>query len=352
MVCILARRASADVFASNTGYYLAGDGSWAGQMAAASAAADGSTGLVPAPLTGQHDSYLRGDGKWIRANNAPTAAQYVFGRTTSTQSKSAGSMTYVNFQMANTITVGSAAVQTADNSFTILPGYSYKITAGIPFGMLAENITGAGLSIYVGGVAQGAEGPVIPMYPPPSASYFYDAAALCYVTPTVSSVVQVGFNYTGASCSLYGGAFITIEVVSNANAISPFAGATVKVDGASGYTPKPLAGQQNYVLTGGGGWQPPAISVQNNMTGSRTLGTIYQNTTGKSMFVSVMDVGGVTWHHLHAYSDNTAIPTTLVSMGYADGNGCSVAFWVLNNNYYQVLQDGGGDSVRSWIEWY
>jgi hypothetical protein len=61
-------------FGVNAGYYLSGDGGWAGQMQPAAASADGDTGLVPMPKAGQQNSYLRGDGKWIQANNAPTSA--------------------------------------------------------------------------------------------------------------------------------------------------------------------------------------------------------------------------------------------------------------------------------------
>ena len=56
----------------------------------------------------------------------------------------------------------------------------------------------------------------------------------------------------------YGNAsFALIEVVSNNNTITAFGGATSSADGAIGYIPKPLTGQQNYVLTGSGGWSAP-----------------------------------------------------------------------------------------------
>jgi hypothetical protein len=81
MICVHAhfiRRI--DSFGVNAGYYLSGDGGWAGQMQPAAVSANGDTGLVPAPKAGQHNSYLRGDGKWIQANNAtqypPVYLQY------------------------------------------------------------------------------------------------------------------------------------------------------------------------------------------------------------------------------------------------------------------------------------
>lgn len=117
--------------------------------------------------------------------------------------------------------------------------------------------------------------------------------------------------------------------------------------------PLPLSGQETYVLTGNGGWQiNNAITVQNDVTSSRTLGKVYRNTTGKSMFVSAADIGGATWHHLQAFSDNKTDPTTLASWGYADGNGCAVSFWVINNNYYKVKTDGCNATILTWIEWY
>ena len=255
MLCCVCCVHKSEWFGVNAGYYLAGDGSWAGQMAPATIDKDGSTGLVPAPLLGQNDSYLRGDGKWIRANNAPTAAQYIFAKNNNTvEQKSNGSTTvptYLTFPTADTLTVGSAASQTNTTTFTLQVGYTYKISSAIPYA-LAGGPAGTSIQIYVGGVAQGVTGGMVPISN--EAAYVGDLMAICYVAPTVISTVQIGF-FSGTVTTIYS-SWMTIEVVSNNNTITAFSGATSTNDGIVGYIPKPLAGQQNHVLSGSGGWRP------------------------------------------------------------------------------------------------
>ena len=237
-------------FGVNAGYYLSGDGVWAGQMQPAAASADGDTGLVPAPKAGQHNSYLRGDGKWIQANNAPTIAQYLFAKNTDKQGPLGNDPTpvYLSFPIENTLTVGIAATHTDPKTFTILPGYSYKITAAIPL-TTTPNSDFDWVGIYVNGVSQGIRGTGVPAS---NSNAIGDFFTVCYVTPTAPSRVQVGYIGTYGATVYY--VWCTIEIISNNNTILPFTGATSAADGAIGYIPAPLSGQQNYVLTGGGNW--------------------------------------------------------------------------------------------------
>ena len=338
-------------FGVNAGYYLSGDGQWAGQMQPAAASADGATGLVPAPLTGQHTSYLRGDGKWIQAGNAPTAAQYLHVANTTGGPYEKNKPIAFPTQLAIAAGTTAIAYSSVTSAFTLLAGYSYKLSASVNYtttpGVYQWYSISGNTPGYIG---TGGNTSAL------ASNQIAASLAVAYITPTVTTTVALYSQQWTIVIPANGAALCTwaaIEVVSNNNTILPFSGATSAADGFIGYIPTPKAGQQNYVLTGNGNWaMNNSITVQNDVTGSRVLGKVYQNTTGKTIFVSAMDIGGVNWHHLQAFSDSNANPTTLVSWGYADGNGCSVSFWVLNNNYYRVVQDTGGDRVQSWIEWY
>ena len=103
---------------------------------------------------------------------------------------------------------------------------------------------------------------------------------------------------------------------------------------------------------------PLMISVQSRAnpwfgtpTGSRSLGAIYQNLTGKPLFVSVTATGGF-GDSLGAHTDTNSSPSTVVASQQLYGNGALMCFLfiVLNNNYYQVAV-GGSPSIVIWTEW-
>ena len=277
MICIHAHfMRRIESFGSNSAYYLAGDGSWAGQMAAASAAADGSTGLVPAPLVGQQNSYLRGDGKWIQANNAPTVASILYATCYADQAmyenrytSRTGPFQTVYFDtpllpVTSNITQNTIIQSNFSNvfgtTFTLAAGGSYKLTGSIGYTANENgafqwfNVTTRTLIGAASNVINGVSG--------------WNSNILAYVTPAVTPVTVALVGTQLSAGTLYGagwvnninplgwGPYVNIEQVSNNNTITPFAGATATKDGAIGYIPAPLAGQQNYVLTGGGGWSP------------------------------------------------------------------------------------------------
>jgi len=97
-------------------------------------------------------------------------------------------------------------------------------------------------------------------------------------------------------------------------------------------------------------YQP--FTTQSVVTGSRALSTPYQNTTGKTMFVTVAITGGSSIGGLTAYSSSINPPTgtTIVASNVLGNNGVSsISFIVLSGNYYEVI---GGIAVSSWTEWY
>ena len=85
---------------------------------------------------------------------------------------------------------------------------------------------------------------------------------------------------------------------------------------------------------------------------TRAYGTIYQNTTGRTLFVSVSgrSAGAAT---LTAKTDNSATPITKVVSITGTAAADSAAFFlVMPNNYYLVNWSAGAKTLTSWIEWY
>ena len=99
----------------------------------------------------------------------------------------------------------------------------------------------------------------------------------------------------------------------------------------------------NLPATGGG------FTTQNVVTSSRTLGTVYQNTTGKTIWVSAGS-GAYMSGQWTAYSDASSSPATEVGVSYQGNGNCTVSFMVLNNNYYKITATAG--TLGYWIEWY
>ena len=104
---------------------------------------------------------------------------------------------------------------------------------------------------------------------------------------------------------------------------------------------------------------PTGGGVTTQTKPARAIGGIYQNTTGKAMFVSV-SFNAFNQILLIAYSDASASPATIVAWA-GSGNSTQVqlswnlSFWVLPGNYYQAnwqVGPGGGGTLGTWTEWY
>lgn len=105
--------------------------------------------------------------------------------------------------------------------------------------------------------------------------------------------------------------------------------------------------------------------TQSIVTGSRALGTNYQNTSGKTMFVTVaiahVVVGAGQTAKNVAYVEagdstpDTAVTQVYTTYGSAALNQClSMTFVVPAGSYYQVSdEDGGGgaSTLTLWTEW-
>lgn len=102
--------------------------------------------------------------------------------------------------------------------------------------------------------------------------------------------------------------------------------------------------------------QIATAQTQNVVTGSRSLGTVFQNTGKNAMFLTVVinhgvGVGGADT----AFSDSSNPPTTQVAIA-AQNSGTfayvnALTFIVLPGNFYKVTSGGGGDTINSWVEW-
>jgi len=97
-----------------------------------------------------------------------------------------------------------------------------------------------------------------------------------------------------------------------------------------------------------------SISSQNVVTATRAANTVYQNTTGKTMFImTCWDLGGRN-STLSALSDSANPPTTEVAQ-IADSSTSSTTvelfFMVLLNNFYNCSVTAGSPTLISWVEY-
>jgi hypothetical protein len=94
---------------------------------------------------------------------------------------------------------------------------------------------------------------------------------------------------------------------------------------------------------------------QSDVSGSRSMDTVYQNTNGKIRIatVAVQSVDqGVGLSGLVAYCDSSNPPTTVVGKGRGastDHDGYNSVTFVVPINYYYKCH--GGYNIESWIEW-
>ena len=100
-------------------------------------------------------------------------------------------------------------------------------------------------------------------------------------------------------------------------------------------------------ISGGG------ISTQNIVTGSRSLGSNFQNTTGKPMMATVT-ANANAGNGIAAYTDASSSPTTVVAQQTNPSTTSAIticlSFWVLPGNWYKVTIGAG--SLNTWVEWY
>jgi len=96
---------------------------------------------------------------------------------------------------------------------------------------------------------------------------------------------------------------------------------------------------------------PSYFTNQNDVTGSRALGSEYQNTGSLPMLVVVAGHGGVN-QVATAVTDSGSPPTTVVAKAGSSNSGSieygTMSFIVLPGNYYKVTWTG---TLDSWLEY-
>jgi hypothetical protein len=92
------------------------------------------------------------------------------------------------------------------------------------------------------------------------------------------------------------------------------------------------------------------ISVQSDVTTSRVLGTVYQNTTGSPMFVNV-SLAGPSGVIQASTGSNSQAMTLVVYTNLSTSRYSAISFWVLPGNYYEVYTDANGQ-LELWVEWH
>src|SRR5208337_3779655 len=96
------------------------------------------------------------------------------------------------------------------------------------------------------------------------------------------------------------------------------------------------------------------FSTQNVVTGSRALGTVYHNTTGKTMFINVASYNNTTNEGFFIVSDSSSSPSTIVSITTDPiaNSAITLSCIVLPNNYYEAYWNAGVGTLYAWTEWY
>lgn len=102
-------------------------------------------------------------------------------------------------------------------------------------------------------------------------------------------------------------------------------------------------------LNGNGTTGSSWFSAQSVVTGQRTLGQIYQNTSQKTMMITVTNnitAGG----SVTVFTDSTLNPNTEVCADNTAATKSPISFMVLSGNYY-TLTTAGTVALVCWTEW-
>jgi len=98
-----------------------------------------------------------------------------------------------------------------------------------------------------------------------------------------------------------------------------------------------------------------AITNQTDVSGSRAAGVVYQNTTGKTIFVSCCWNLQAKSSSINVYTDASNPPTSLVAQMSDPSNSSGITtqifFMVLTGHYYECVVTQGAPTIVSWIEY-
>lgn len=194
-------------------------------MTAATAAAAGKAGLVPAPAAGKHTAFLRGDGTWAVPENTtyPAATNSVLGLV----------------KVGSNITNSSGTISLTKANVTSALGYTPPTT----------NTT------YTKGDYD-TLGLIKPSKSYTSAAKLTTAAASAATAPTIAAISTTAGRYYAVEQDVNGVPFVNVPWVNNT--YTNMTAATASAAGKAGLVPAPAAGAQGKFLRGDGTWQTPA----------------------------------------------------------------------------------------------
>jgi hypothetical protein len=303
-----------------------------------------------APAANTYLGYTGTNYAWGAGTNS--AAVYLFATSDTTQN-TPSSPYNIKFPK---ILVSSGIDATSPTTFSIPAGGTYRLSGcvtlstnvtyqfyanGSPIGEAAQNL----------GTAGGMSGPI----------------ALAYLTTTTTTTVSLtvygslnisilGNNDTGGT-STGRGPWIEILQLSNNTAISQFTGATSAADGAIGYIPKPLAGQEKYVLTGAGTWTKLGLGITgekwNDLSGTRMAGVLYTNTYPYPIVVSLTATTGSANGYLLLHVGGVeAVMVTSYDPSNPNARYNTLSAIVPPGSTYVLTLAGGDSSLNRWSELY
>jgi hypothetical protein len=177
----------------------------------------------------------------------------------------------------------------------------------------------------------------------------------------------------GGACGVSGGgaAFSAITSGTNANALVMGTGGSLDVSGTGtinatkisgvAVSGTPSSGQVPTATSSSTAtWQTPSGGALgafscSNVTSSRVINTVYQNTTGYPLWVTaVVNTVANNGTEIKLISDSSSTPTTQITGTGSTFTGFGIAtvlyFVVKNNDYYQVPTSAGASSIASWTE--
>ncbi len=140
-------------------------------------------------------------------------------------------------------------------------------------------------------------------------------------------------------------------------AVNSLTAKTIKLTAAVSLSVGYLIAGKPYLLSYDGAefilpsYATPSPNTVNDLTASRVLGTVYQNTGTKALYISVWGHTSVV-DQLHAAVDSFSPPTDLVAVNqYPNAGNSQVFFIVLPGYYYSVDFFAGTKVVLGWWEW-
>lgn len=300
-----------------TGIAIGGDGTISANIPAvvgATAVLAGTAGLVPAPLAGDENKVLYGDGTWH--SPAPPAPVSRLHAVATAASASLANNTNISTVTSVLHSVGTDIVASA-GSFTLSPGKTYRLMFNPGY---LDSATTQGTSYqwydstassYIGVPGEGASLRSAATASPARQN------AVAYITPSVSTTVVPRYR-AGVAATVFGGQFISSTAMYPSVEIETLPTATVQETGVLPITP---------LLFG----QTADTAITNAQT---TTSTVFVDVTGSSITIPAagtyllsysipVNIGTVGANVNTVLTDaaNNIVPGTYCVMGEANGAG-------------------------------